>query len=150
MALAFILSALVVYLSAIAGLILYRAAHDELNAYSQQLRIILSLIFTSIHAVLLFSFFPDNPIIYILATMLIMIVSFASKIWSYLFFAYLSIIFALAYFFSAFFVIVSVLIFIFGMIGAGMNLESATIKKVFVRRAFFILLSLVLFIISLI
>jgi len=138
----YFLSGLLVYFSGIAGLILYRAANDELKAYHIQLRIILSLLFATILGLFSISAFPDNPEIFFLMIFSSIIIAFMSRIWKDIFFVFLSTIFALSYIYSEFFVIISTLIFAFGMLGFGLNINKRSFKRIMIRRLPFVILIL--------
>lgn len=138
----YFLSGLLVYLSGIAGLILYRAANDELKAYHIQLKLLLSIIFTAIIGLFSYSAFPDNPEIFFLMMFSSALVAFSSRIWKDIFFVFLSAIFALAYIFSNNFIIIATLIFAFGMISFGMNMSKRSFKRIMIRRLPFVILVL--------
>ncbi|MFT4309950.1 MAG: hypothetical protein ACMXYL_05700 [Candidatus Woesearchaeota archaeon] len=139
---AYFVSALVVYLSGIGGLLLYRGASDELIKYHSYLRIALASLFSLIFGLFSFSAFPNNPEIAFLMLFSIILISLNTMIWKDIYFVFLSVIFSLSYLYSDYFIIISTLIFAYGMLSFGMCMEKKSFKRLMIRRLPFVILVL--------
>ena len=136
----YFISGLILYFSGIGGLLLHRAADDELKAYRIHVHIALSLLFISILVLFSYSAFYESITIFFLMSISAILIAFTTRIWKDIFFVFLSVIFALSYIFSEYFIIISTLIFSFGMMGFALNMQKRSFKRIMIRRLPFIIL----------